>query len=248
MARKHTQLAKSRLLQYTEIQATSIPAGTTVYEVATLPSTVDVSKDFIYVTETAKYYRIKPKEPGQYNASTEENGVMMGEPAVNVASGYEAIFVHKYPNTGSSTDNNGLSVYKPITESIDLDTPSMYTPTAQAVSKFVVPEYNTTVTSSTPTIFLKENVAFKCANSGVNSVTLNVSDVYDATNPKTRETRVYFHTGSNPTTLSLTGTGSSSMTVIGGTSLLPDKNYVVSVKDNTVVINTESSTVTFRYW
>lgn len=246
MARKHTQLAKSRLLQYTEIQATSIPAGTTVYEVATLPSTVDVSKDFIYVTETAKYYRIKPKEPGQYNASTEENGVMMGEPAVNVASGYEAIFVHKYPNTGSSTDNNGLSVYKPITESIDLYTTSMYTPTAQAVSKFVLPEYNTTVTSSTPTILLKENVAFQCTNAGVTSVTLNVSDVYGVTTPKTRETRVYFHTGSNPTTLSLTGTGSSSMTVIGDNSLLPDKDYVVSVKDNTVVINTDPSSVLYE--
>lgn len=241
MARRHTQLAKSRLLEYSEIQASQIPTGTTVYEVSTLPSTVDETKVFIYVTSLEKYYRIKPKEPAQYDSSTADSGIMMGEPAVNMASGYEALFLHRYTSSGSGTQNDGLSVYKPITESVELNSSSMYTPTAQAVSDFVVPKLDsTTYTTSTPTVTLHENTIYRCTNDGVTSMTINISDM--VTGPKTRESAVYFHTGNNPSPIAITG-GNASTVVFGDTDLMENQDYWVSVKDNTVTITTNLSDV-----
>ena len=241
MARRHTLLAKSRLLEYSEIQASQIPAGTTVYEVSTLPSTVDETKVFIYVTSLEKYYRIKPKEPAQYDSSTADSGIMMGEPAVNMASGYEALFLHRYTSSGSGTQNDGLSVYKPITESVELNSSSMYTPTAQAVSDFVVPKLDsTTYTTSTPTVTLHENTIYRCTNDGVTSMTINISDM--VTGPKTRESVVYFHTGNNPSPIAITG-GNASTVVFGDTDLMENQDYWISVKDNTVTITTNLSDV-----
>lgn len=232
MARRHTQLAKSRVLQYTEVSSNKIPSGSTVYNVSSLPGTVDLTKEFILVTSTNKYYRITAKEPVQYSSGIAESGLLIGEPAINVASGYESIFVHTYSPSDSSTTNNGLSVYKPITQTITLNTGSMYTPTAQAVSDFVVPKYDSiTYTTSTPSITMNENEVYLCTNAGVTSLTLDITNM--VTGPKTRESAVYFHTGTAP---SLTITGKSGTYVFGDENLVDNKNYKISVKDNCITI------------
>jgi len=232
MARKHTQLAKSRLLQYTEIQSTEIPLGQTVYQVSSLPGSVDLAKEFIFVTGANKYYRITPKEPLQYASGTVESGILMGEPAVNVASGYEAIFLHAYSPSDSTTVNNGLSVYKPVTDNIELNTGSMYATTAQAVNNFVLPKYDdTTYTTSTPSITVYENTVYRCTGAKITSLTLNISNM--VTGPKTRESIIYFHTGTTP---SLTITGKNNTLVFGDQNLISDKDYKVLIKDNCVTI------------
>ncbi len=232
MARKHTQLAESRVLQYTEISSNKIPLGSTVYNVSSLPESVDLAKEFIFVTSTNKYYRITGKEPVQYSSGTAEYGILIGEPAINVASGYESIFVHTYSPSESSTTNNGLSIYKPITDTITLNTGSMYTPTAQAVSDFVVPKYDsTTYTTATPSITMNENTVYNCTNAGVTSLTIDITAMVDG--PKTRESIVYFHTGTTP---SLTITGKSGTYVFGDENLVANKDYKISVKDNCITI------------
>ena len=233
MARRHTQLAKSRLLQYTEIAATSIPAGTTVNQVSTLPSTVDLSKQFIYVTSTSKYYRITPKSPVQYNASTADSGLMMGEPGINVANGYEAIFAHSFNPADSSTTATGLSIYKPMTESVTLNSTDTHTPTAQAVSSFVTPKL-VTESSATPSFTMKENTAVRCTSSGVTSLTLNLTDMVDG--PKTRPSFVYLHTGANGCAVTLSGSDASTM-VVGDLNLEGGSDYVICMKDNVLTVS-----------
>ena len=233
MARKHTTLAKSKVLEYSEVLSTSIPIGATVYEVSTLPSP-DTSKQYLFLTTSNKYYRLTAEKPTQYAESTNESGILMGEPAINVASGYECIFAHTYSPDSASVTNDGLSVYKPITERIQLNTGSMYTPTAQAVNDFVVPKYDNTYTTATPSIIIEENTVYWCTNANVTLVTLNISNM--VTGPKTRKSVVYFHTSRDgEPVLNITGDNAETM-YFGNTVLYSDKDYVITVKDNSVFI------------
>lgn len=144
------------------------------------------------------------------------------------------------PNSGDIKASlfNGFSLQnacaKDVDTSITLGTTSTNLPTSKAVNDFVVPSYNTTYSTATPSITMTENTVYRCTNASVTSLTLNITNMVSG--PKTRESVVYFHTGSSPT-LTISGSKSSTM-VFGDTTLMADTDYAISVKDNTVAIST----------